>query len=112
MMSAPSIDDYLLWSEEDLLIALGEQTIQEPMLHSPDQLIETSRAFIKGIWPRLQETICPNRHLMELPEAQMAAAFAVLLANTFVLGIANIVAVYLVKRGALLLCSEWVPPDA
>lgn len=112
MMSAPSTDDYLLWSEEDLLVALGEQCIQEPMLYSPDQLIEKSRAYIEEIWPSLQKTICPKRHLMELPEAQMAAAFAALFADTLALGIANIVAVYLVKRGALLLCSEWVPPDA
>jgi len=34
MMSGPSTDDYLLWSEEDLLVALGEQCIQEPMLYS------------------------------------------------------------------------------
>jgi len=92
--------------EAGLLIELGRAEATEPELHSPEALLQEGREFLTRIQPRVRAAVCPHKDLADLPEVRLAMALASLLAGSLTLGIANVVAAYVAKRGLTELCRE------
>jgi hypothetical protein len=104
---SPELAEYLSMDETGLLIDLGRAEATEPELHSPEVLLQKGRAFLASLQPKVQATVCPHHEFADLPEVRLAMALASLLTASLTLGIANIVAAYVAKRGLTELCRDW-----
>jgi len=76
-------------------------------LYAPDDLIEYGRATMARVMPQARALICPHRHVLESPEAELITMLAAYLMAGVAGALVNPVAAYLLKRGVRPLCADW-----
>jgi hypothetical protein len=97
---------YLQMDADDLLAEIAIAADPDAALHSPDALLAKGRAVLAELRPRLRALVCPHRELLDGPEAQLALAVSGYLLGGIPAALVQPIAVYLVKRGLRLLCTD------
>jgi hypothetical protein len=100
------LEQFMALGDDELLMAIGHLADPRAPLNNPPALIAKGEAVVTGNLERVRGIVCPRRHLLDGPEATLAAAVIGALADHLTLGLASAVAAYMARRGVLWLCGE------
>jgi hypothetical protein len=102
-----SLARYLEMEPPDLLAEIAIASDPDAALHSPDALLAKGRAIVDELRPQVRNLVCPHQKVLDGPEAQVALAVSGFLLGGVPGAIIQPLAVYVVKRGLRLFCSDW-----
>lgn len=102
-----SAEDCLGMGEREILLEISGLIDEGLILHSPLARLDRANEFIQNQLSQLQNVVCDDERLKDLPELDLIIAIAGAISSNLHLGAAlsTLVAAYIAKKGLAAFCT-------
>ncbi len=105
MEAKQEIKELMEFSDDELIIEIYMRSNSELELFSPFELLNKAKEHLDNISKSIKDMVCSRKELIDKPEIELAIEISAILSQSLELALANLIAVYVVKRGLLTFCK-------